>query len=141
MRDKVFIDTNVFVYAALEDNAHARQSKSAINLLKDIKEKEVLISTQVLNEFYNVLLRHGISDKVIQRKIEDIIAEAGVSIIKIATIKHCWEIRAKYKYSYWDSLMAAAALEGKCKILYTEDMQHGQVIEETLMIINPFKGV
>ena len=47
-------------------------------------------------------------------------------------------IRSKYKYSYYDSLIIATALESKCKILYSEDMHHGQIIENSLKIINPF---
>ena len=50
------------------------------------------------------------------------------------------DIRLKYKYSYYDSLIIAAALESKCTVLYSEDMQHDQIIESTLQIINPFKG-
>ncbi len=47
------------------------------------------------------------------------------------------EIRGRYGFSYWDSLIATALLSG-CSILYSEDMQHDQVIESTLKIINPF---
>jgi len=49
------------------------------------------------------------------------------------------DLRLKYKFSYWDSLIIASALESGCGILYTEDMQDGQVIEDRLRIVNPFK--
>ncbi|MEI6154767.1 MAG: DNA-binding protein, partial [Deltaproteobacteria bacterium] len=45
----------------------------------------------------------------------------------------------KYQYSYYDSLIISSALEKKCQILYSEDMQDGQTIEKTLKIVNPFK--
>jgi predicted nucleic acid-binding protein len=48
------------------------------------------------------------------------------------------EIRGRYGFSYWDSLIVATALLSGCSILYSEDMQHDQVIESTLKIINPF---
>jgi predicted nucleic acid-binding protein len=48
------------------------------------------------------------------------------------------EIRGRYGFSYWDSLIVATALLSGCSILYSEDMQHDQVIESMLKIINPF---
>ena len=48
------------------------------------------------------------------------------------------EISIRYNFYYWDSLIVASALENNCSILYTEDMQDGQVIEESLKIVNPF---
>jgi predicted nucleic acid-binding protein len=59
-------------------------------------------------------------------------------IVDISTIKLCWKVRRKYSYSYWDSLIIATALENNCSILYTEDMQDGQLIEDKLRIGNPF---
>ena len=44
-----------------------------------------------------------------------------------------------HKYSYWDGLILASALKNSCSILYTEDMQDGQVIEGEVQIVNPFK--
>ena len=49
------------------------------------------------------------------------------------------ELIEKYQYSYWDSLLLASSLENKCSIIYSEDMQHEQIIEKKLKIINPFE--
>ena len=54
------------------------------------------------------------------------------------TIKKAIEIANKYGFSFYDSLIINAAIESGCKMLYSEDMQHGQVIEKKLTIINPF---
>ena len=48
------------------------------------------------------------------------------------------DIRRRYKYSYYDSLIISAALKGNCTVLFSEDMQHKQIIENRLTIINPF---
>jgi len=56
---------------------------------------------------------------------------------KITILKAC-EIAARYQFSFYDSMIVAAALESNCEILYTEDMQHNQIINNTLTIINPF---
>jgi predicted nucleic acid-binding protein len=48
------------------------------------------------------------------------------------------DISAEFKFSYWDSLMVSSALAANCKVFYTEDLQHGQLIENRLEVINPF---
>mgnify|MGYP001002970320 FL=1 len=48
------------------------------------------------------------------------------------------DLRERYKFAYWDSLIVAAALDAGCDTLYTEDMQHKQVIDGRLRLINPF---
>ena len=135
---RVFVDTNIFLYAALEDDFQQRKRTGAVNLLKGLSDKIVYINTQVLNEFYSVMLRHGASDEAIRDRLNVIIGETKVSVIRISTVKRCWDMRLKYRYNYWDCLILASALENDCGILYTEDLQHGQVIEKSLKIFNPF---
>ncbi len=48
------------------------------------------------------------------------------------------DLREKYSVSFWDSLVLSTAIEAECKYLYSEDMQHNQIIEKTLKIVNPF---
>jgi predicted nucleic acid-binding protein len=139
MKDnRVFVDTNIFIYTILTENQAWEKRDKAIALLQSLSDKVVFINTQVLNEIYSVMLRHEIEEKDIQEKIEVIIRETRLSIIRLKTIKRCWELRVKYKYSYWDCLIMASALENQCAVLYSEDMQHQQQIEQSLTIINPF---
>ena len=63
-----------------------------------------------------------------------------MTLISAKTIEKALNIFVVYKFSYWDSLIVASALESGCSILYTEDMQDGQVIEGRLKIVNPFNG-
>ena len=140
MKDRIFIDTNIFVYAFLEpeDNYDKPKHFRSVELLNSLQELNVFISIQVLNEFYNSLLKYQIADEKIQEKLQQIIDVVFVSHLTLKTIKKCWEIKMKYRFSYYDSLIIASALENDCLILYTEDMQHGQIIEKRLKIINPF---
>ena len=78
---RVFLDTNVFLYAALEDDFQKDKRTDAVNLLKGLNDKLVYVNTQVLNEFYSVMLRHGASDEVIQGRLAAIIGETKVSVI------------------------------------------------------------
>jgi predicted nucleic acid-binding protein len=48
-------------------------------------------------------------------------------------------IRRKYNFSYYDSIIVATALENECDVLYSEDMQHHQIVDDKLTIINPFR--
>jgi len=59
--------------------------------------------------------------------------------LELETIKLCVSIKEKYSYSWWDSLVLASALENDCAILYSEDLQPNQVIENQLKILNPFE--
>lgn len=143
MKDnRVFVDTNIFIYASLEENRKsdlkADKRNKSITLLQSISDKDVYINTQVLDEIYSVLLRHGINEKEIHNKLSIIIKETKVSVIRLKTIKYCWDMRLKYKYSYWDCLILTSALENDCTVIYSEDMQHNQMIEQTLRITNPF---
>ena len=58
--------------------------------------------------------------------------------IGFETYKVSSKLRLDYKFSYWDSLIVSSAIESKCSILYSEDMQHNQIINERLKILNPF---
>ena len=60
-------------------------------------------------------------------------------VIAKKDIRKAMTIKARYKYNYWDSLIIASALQNNCSILYTEDLQDGQVIENALKIVNPFR--
>jgi len=59
-------------------------------------------------------------------------------INEVGTIVNACDIALKYHFSFYDSLIIAAALESGCSTLYTEDMHNGQVIEDRLKIVNPF---
>ncbi len=48
------------------------------------------------------------------------------------------KIAEKYGFSFWDSMIVAAALNNHCSLLYSEDLQHSQTIEGRLKIVNPF---
>ena len=75
----------------------------------------------------------------VENVIEEISSICEVVAIEINTIKLALRISDKYKYSYYDSLILASALENGCSIVFTEDMQNGQIVEEFLSIINPFR--
>jgi len=138
MTDKVFIDTNVWVYLYYSEDI---SKKNIADKLITENFENIIISTQILNELYSALVKKAIDTK---GKVNDIIIEtiANFNVVDISTfdVIKAMEIKDRYGFSYWDSLVIASALESGCSILYSEDMQHNQLIENTLKIINPFKN-
>jgi len=131
---KFFFDTNLLVYL------YSTDPKSAIieNLIRAHFD-HICVSTQVLNELYSVLTRKHLKTKEeTQTIINDLIENYTIYCLDEQCIKRGIAIHIQYHFSYWDSLIIAAAFEAGCTTLYSEDLQHKQIIEGTLTILNPF---
>jgi predicted nucleic acid-binding protein len=134
MNDNCFIDTNILVYCYTADEPVKRKKALAVCVAPN-----AFISTQVLTEFSNTLKKKfDFLWKDIELTVNEVDSDFNVHINKPATVEQACRIADKYKYSFYDSLIISAALACNCAILYSEDMQHGQVIEDRLKIINPF---
>jgi predicted nucleic acid-binding protein len=134
MNDRVFIDSNILIYAYSEEE---RKREKALDI---IKTNESVISIQVINEFVNVVKKkfNKENDEILEALHE--IEEQLViwDNLNLHLTKKAINLSEKYQYSYYDCLIIAAALEAKCSILYTEDMHHNHLIEGKLRITNPF---
>ena len=131
---KSFVDTNILVYA----HTASEPIKQEI-ALKSMRGSLSVISTQVIKEFANVLLKQkDIDYQLIQEAINDIIDAADVISEDLDMIFASFDIHKRYKYSFYDCLIIAAAMAAKCQVLLSEDMQHGQIIDGKLRIVNPF---
>ena len=134
MKDKIFVDSNIFLYAFDKRDSYKQQ------IAKRIILKDIIISSQVVNEVSNNLLKKfKMSNTQIYSFVESCYHKYDViDFNRYIFFKGC-EIRDNYNLSYFDSLIVASALFMKCTILFSEDMHHNQKIEN-LTIINPFKG-
>ena len=74
----------------------------------------------------------------VNRELSAIIKAVTLVDVGIHEIRQAWTIAARYRFSHYDSLIIAAALASDCSTLYSEDLQHGQIIESQLTICNPF---
>lgn len=136
MLDKVFIDTNILIYGYSSDNLE--KSKRIEEIRKSIPK--IIISTQVINEFVNVLYRkRKVSYLKIHSTLKKLYKHVEIVEIDLNTIHKAIKLAYRYRYSYFDSLMIASALENECPILYSEDMHNSHKIENKLTIVNPFK--
>jgi len=146
MSDKVFIDTNILLYALTEpkekDKAKdlPKRTKSLELLTKLYNENDIVISVQILNELhFNMVRKFKIDDKLTFKTLqENVFAIVSIENLTVQTYTKAFQIRERYNISYWDSLVVASALESSCKKLYSEDMQEGLVVNGVLNIINPF---
>jgi predicted nucleic acid-binding protein len=136
MNANIFVDTNVFVYAKLFNEKEKLKYQKAVSFFNN-QTNRVVISTQVLNEFSNVLLRHKVADNAIIAAVNEIAQVTKVSPLTLATVQKAWLIKQQYHFSYWDSLIISATLLENCETLFTEDLQHGRLIEKQLVIQNP----
>ncbi len=139
MKDKYFIDSNIIVYA----HDHSEKKKYNISkklILNGIMDENIVISTQVLSEFF-VTVTKKIKKKLpvkTARKEINLLKSLQIIEIDIDLILLAIDISQKYKLSYWDSLIISAAKRSGATVIYTEDMNPGQIIE-SIKIINPFE--
>ena len=140
VKSNIFIDSNIWIYAFLDsEKDHAKQQR-VLSLLEGIPaDSTVISSVQVVNEFHWILFRkYGIDEATIKTKVtKGIAAIASIAPLDFKVYQDAYRIRGKYNVSFWDSLIVASALENKCTVLYSEDMQHGLLIDNKLKVINP----
>lgn len=127
----VFLDTNVILYALSADVAKADRAEA---LLRDVP----CISVQVLNEVANVARRKlGWSWQRIRETEALLCTLCTVLPLTVHTHERALAVAERYGFSIYDAgVVAAAQIEG-CSVLYSEDLQHGQIID-ALRVVNPF---
>jgi len=139
MNDKVFLDTNIIIYAYSDDEP---EKQERANMILEEYESQITISTQVINELSNNLFRKF---KLDAEAVEAVVLELDNNFpivdFNLQTQLKAIKIKERYKLQFYDSMILATALENGCNIIYSEDMQNGQIIENQLTIINPFEGI
>jgi predicted nucleic acid-binding protein len=132
--DEVFFDINVLFYLLSDDAAKADRAESLL-------AHGGTISVQVLNEFASVASRRlKLSWPEIREVLDTIQATCQVVSLSVATHQRAVAIAERYRFSFYDATIVAAALLAGCTLLYSEDLQDGQIIEARLTVRNPFAG-
>jgi predicted nucleic acid-binding protein len=131
---RVFIDTNVVLYLFSGELSKAERAE-------DVIAAGGFISIQVLNEFVAVARRkRGMAWPDIRQVLDTLRAICAVESMSLSSHERAMDIAERTGYSICDSLILACALNAGCHTLYSEDMQHGQVIDGQLTILNPFRA-
>lgn len=137
MPGRAFIDTNVLVYAFSEGEPGKASAARAV-----LESCEPVVSTQVLSEFAHVVTRKlrqpadAVADAVRQ-----IASSCDVLMIDPPIIVRALALMKRYRLGFFDSQIIAAALAGRATTLFSEDLQHGQMIDGELKIKSPFARV
>ena len=127
-----FFDTNVLVYLASGDPAKADRAEAMI-------AGGGGISVQNLNELANVARRKiGMSWQDTHAFLSLLRGLLNVHPVSVETHETGLALAERYQLSIYDSMIAASALQAGCDTLWSEDMQHGLVIDGRLRIVNPF---
>ena len=139
----MFLDSNIFVYAFLA--SEPRKHTKAVELIETcLGSGRGCISYQVVQEFAN-LARKKFANRLSSGDCKAFIDAAMQPLKKVvsitALIHTALDLQDELKYSFYDCVMVAAALQAGCSTLYTEDLQHWQLVRGTLRIANPFLDV
>lgn len=136
MNAPIFVDTNVFVYW-VDGSDRTKQQKAAAWIEHLWKARTGRVSFQVLQEFFFAATRRkpGSVDQI-RAEVRHLLAWHPAAI-DAPLLERAWKIQDRYRLSFWDSLIVAAAKTASCRWLLTEDLQPGQMLDE-ITVIDPF---
>ena len=136
--DRVFLDTNILIYA--HDISAGKKYEQAQKIIMDLWQSGLgLLSVQVLQEFF-VSVTSKIPNPLDTESAKDIVKDLlrwDMVINDKESILSAIDLHRHYKYSFWDSMIIQAAIKGNAAMLLSEDFSHGQTING-LQIKNPF---
>lgn len=135
--DRIFIDSNTLLYA-LDELEEDKQEKAQKWLTALAHPRTGMTNLEVLNEVTNVLIRKPSQFTLTETFAQiDIFADFGSDPLSYSTLHHARQLHQRFRYSWWDCLLLASALELGCSHFLSEDLQDGQAIEG-LTIVDPF---
>ena len=138
MPDKVFVDTNILLYA--RDAAQPNKQPVAAAWMRNLWTNRLgCLSYQVLQEFYvnaTQKLRPGMPIELARQDVRNLLAWRPLSTDS-ALIEASWGLMDRFGFSWWDAQIVAAARRCNARFLLSEDMQHGLRVDG-LQILNPF---
>lgn len=136
MSGREFVDTNILVYA--EDDRDPEKQNRAKDLIRTLLlERRGVVSLQVLQEFFVATTRKLAMDSAVARERVLIYSRFDVVRLALDDLIAAIDVHRLHGISFWDALIVRAALISNCRILNSEDMQHGHVID-TVTIASPF---
>ncbi len=133
---RVFVDTNIILYAVGLNDEPAKRDVARRILLADC-----VLSTQVFNEFVHQATRPSRTRRLSMDEavgIAESLTRFEVVSLDLALFRLAADVQRRVQSSWWDALILAAAISTGCTTIATEDMQHGRVID-CVRIENPFR--
>lgn len=137
-----FIDTNVWLYRLFENQKTevAERERKRDTAISITEAEGIIISTQVVNEVCaNLIKKAAFNEEQVKAVIQSLYRRCTVTEFNLSIFESASDLRSRYNFSFWDSLIVACALATEANILYSEDMQDGLVVSSKLEVVNPFK--
>jgi predicted nucleic acid-binding protein len=139
MSDRFFLDTNIFVYS-FDKNAPKKADRAARLIRRAIDARKGIVSYLVVQEFFNLALRR-FAEPMSGAEAEQYLSTTFRPLLAVHSSHVLYgqalHLATTHRLSWYDSLIVSSAMEGRCRILYSEDFQHGQRFGD-LRIENPF---
>lgn len=139
MNARFFLDTNIFVYA--NDASSPMKQKTARSLIQEAFDtRHGCLSTQILQEFFVVGTRKaGLNARNAREQVTRLGALHTV-LIDTTLLLSAIDLHILHQLSFWDALVVKAASQASCAVLYSEDLNHGQLIDG-VRVENPFRDI
>jgi predicted nucleic acid-binding protein len=138
--DRFFLDTNIFVYA-LQPDGSAKASRARELIRTAGSSNRGAVSYQVVQEFFNVALRKfqpplqtGDAAQFLRRVFLPLLEVEPTESLMVGAL----HVHDRYRLSWYDALIVAAAGKARCRLLYSEDFQHGQEFDG-VRVVDPFR--
>jgi predicted nucleic acid-binding protein len=132
----IFVDSNIWLYGYGKAESERRKHEIALAIAE---RDDICLSSQVVNEVVSNILRKKLgSEQYAAEIVDELYGDYTVLEIIKSDIVDAGRLRGQYRFSYWDSLIVSTALRTQATELYSEDLQHGLVVRQTLTIRNPF---
>jgi predicted nucleic acid-binding protein len=138
MNDRVFVDTNVFIYA--RDDRFPEKQGRALDWLREITRRGIgVISPQIIGEIHSVASKGRLKGSEVESHLAtEVIAPWCKGQTDLDLIQAAWTLRERTRFQWWDCVILASAISSGCRFLLSEDYQHDRTIDG-VTIINPFK--
>lgn len=140
MKDKIFLDTNIFVYNFDTQNREkCSESRKLVSMA--LERDNFVISYQVIQEFSHVALKKfqiPLKRKDLEIYLKSVMFPLCSIYYSNENILKALELQERYKLSLYDSILLGSALKANCKTFLSEDLQDGLVIKG-MRIMNPFR--
>ena len=133
---RTFFDSNILVYAE-DATASVKQERAIGLILEHGRQRSGVVSLQVLGEYFSAVTRKLKLDPGVARSQVEFYSRFHVVEPTVNHILAAIDLHRLCGFSYWDSLILHCARQSGCRILLSEDMQHGQEIDG-VRIVNPF---
>jgi predicted nucleic acid-binding protein len=133
---RTFLDTNILVYS--DDPRDPVKQTKALDLIKDhLRLRTGVVSLQVLQEYFVSATGKLKLDSGLARQRVEVFAKYNVAEPAVGDILAAIDLHRLHGFSFWDALVIRCASQSGCRVLLTEDMQHGRFVDG-VEIVNPF---